>query len=174
MEPEFVIDEEPVALAADLQGAVAEAIRREARLRNRLQHQDLKQAQELSKAKNFLQALIAAMENRCEELIKAERRRLEGADDRSQGEAEKKWLRRVQRIQEAFTNTLAAYGVTRFEPTGLALPDRDEIRDREPSPEHEPGTILRIVAPGYLWQGEVLRPAQVVVCAGETHSGRRA
>lgn len=166
MEPEFIIDEEPAGIAGDLSRVIPEAIRRESLLKKSLRDQIFKYEQELSREKKFLQAYIEAMENRCEELIKAEQRRLTDAGLASLPQEEaQKWLRRVQRIQEAFTSVLTAYGVTRFEPAGSSVPDRDAIRDRHPSPGQEPGIILKVLAPGYYWRGELLRPAQVVVSA---------
>lgn len=167
MEPEFIIDEEPVVLSGDLGQAITEAIKGKFQLKNTLREKTLDYEQDLSKEKKFLLGLIEAMENRCMELIQAERRRLAEAEAACPDPEEtRKWLRRVERIQEAVTDILTDYEITRFEPAGLAVPGRDEILDRdEPGLGQEPGTILRVVAPGYLWRGGVLRPAQVVVSA---------
>lgn len=167
MEPEFIIDEEALGIARDLRQLIPEAIRRESRLKDNLRDLSFEHEQELAQIKKFLQGLIEAMENRCDDLIRMEQRRLADPGSASHSPEEtQKWLRRVERIQEAFTNILMSYGVTRFEPTGPAVPDRDWIRDRDDStPGPEPGTILRVIASGYYWRGEVLRPAQVVVSA---------
>jgi molecular chaperone GrpE (heat shock protein) len=170
VEPEFIIDEEPIDVEANLRGAIEAAICREAQLRTGLRDKDFAHKEDLHKEIGFLNELIAAMENRCEGLIQAEERRLqeERTTDAALAEERRKWLQRVQRIHEAYQNVLTRYGVMVCVPSGQAQPERDEIRDAEGGTKLEPGTIIKVLRPAYLWRGQVLRPSQVITAAPES------
>ena len=58
---------------------------------------------------------------------------------------------------------LAAFGITAFEPSGLADPNDTDMRGNHPDTGKPPGTIVEVIRPGYRWRGELLRPAQVKI-----------
>jgi len=53
------------------------------------------------------------------------------------------------------------------EPVDLS---RDEILETQPS-EHADGVVLEVVARSYVWDGQLLRPARVVVANNEEGAG---
>ncbi|MCI0488153.1 MAG: nucleotide exchange factor GrpE [Blastocatellia bacterium] len=164
MEPEFIVDEEPLEKKLTLREGVIGFMQREHELRQRLSEKNLSYEQELLQEAKFLRGLIATMEIRCEELIRAEQSRMAEADgiEPQVREEKGKWLRRVERIQQTFDNELEKFGVTRYIPSGKALPNSAKIRDTIPGTGQEPGTIIEVIKPGYLWRGEVLRAAEVL------------
>jgi molecular chaperone GrpE len=59
---------------------------------------------------------------------------------------------------------LGAEGVTTFKSLGQPFdPARHEALGSVESDEHEPGTVLNVLQPGYQWGEELLRPARVHV-----------
>jgi molecular chaperone GrpE len=69
-------------------------------------------------------------------------------------------------IHRSFSGVLESKGVTRFQSTGTEFDPtiHEAIRVAE-SNEHKPGTVLSEERGGYLWHGELLRPARVAVVA---------
>lgn len=69
-------------------------------------------------------------------------------------------------IHRSFSGVLESRGVTRFQGTGRKFDPtiHEAIRVTE-SDQYETGTVLNVDRAGYLWQGELLRPARVTVVA---------
>ncbi len=80
------------------------------------------------------------------------------------------WTAGVQMILRKLQALLEAEGVTSFEPeVGLPLdPAEHDAVFYEPTDEHPPGTIVRVVLPGYRTRERLLRPAQVTVAQDKT------
>jgi molecular chaperone GrpE len=71
----------------------------------------------------------------------------------------------VRLVHEELSRVLARAGVESFEPTGEQFdPDQHEAMLTKPGAE---GEILEVFQKGYRLNGQVLRPARVVVGAGE-------
>jgi molecular chaperone GrpE len=69
-------------------------------------------------------------------------------------------------IQRELLRLLERVGVTRYSALGEHFdPNRHEATGRMVSVEQPPDTIVAELAPGYLLNGRMLRPAQVVVAA---------
>jgi molecular chaperone GrpE len=78
--------------------------------------------------------------------------------------ADSGWLDGVSAIQKNFLNALTSEGFSRFECVGEDFdPRKHEALLSSPTDEHEPGTVLTELRPGYLHNEEVVRPAQVQI-----------
>ena len=90
--------------------------------------------------------------------------------DHLPAEAPDSWTAGVQMILRKLQSLLEAEGVTSFEPeVGLPLdPAEHDAVFYEPTDEHPPGTIVRVVLPGYRTRERLLRPAQVTVAQDKT------
>ena len=166
VEPEFLITEQPVEELLVLDEVFAAAIRREFELRSSLSQGSLTRGDEIRRTADFLRELLKFRETRCGDLVRVERKRLEeaGADLNEQIRAERtRWLKRVEQIQSKLDELLGAFGITAFEPSGLADPHDTDMRGNRPDTGKEPGTIVEVIRPGYRWRGELLRPAQVYI-----------
>lgn len=167
MPPEFLIDEEPEnpARVKPAREALLGVLQRAYALQRHLTERNANQQGELLKQSDFLRELLRAKENRCDRLLSAERERqgesLDGSPEVRQEAA--KWLRRVELIQTAIDRVLESYGVTRYLPTGHASPEREDIQGTVRNPDVGHGVIVEVLEPGYLWRGELLRPARVIV-----------
>jgi len=83
----------------------------------------------------------------------------EGVDTADSG-----WLEGVSVIQKNFLNALTTEGFERFECVGEDFdPRKHEALLSSPTDEHEAGTVLTELRPGYLHNDEVVRPAQVQI-----------
>jgi len=83
----------------------------------------------------------------------------EGVDTADSG-----WLEGVNVIQKNFLNALTTEGFERFECVGDDFdPRKHEALLSSPTDEHEAGTVLTELRPGYLHNDEVVRPAQVQI-----------
>jgi molecular chaperone GrpE len=72
----------------------------------------------------------------------------------------------VTLIQRELLKVLERTGVTRYTALGQRLdPNRHDAAGRVLSASDAPGTVVAELTPGYLLNGRVLRPAQVVVAA---------
>jgi molecular chaperone GrpE (heat shock protein) len=167
MEPEFVINEEPLMNMAHLRDTIIAAIQREYDIRQTLGEMNANYKQELFGVAELLRELISTKESRCDKLIEIEQERAkqaeaDGADPSVRVEGAK-WLKRLEMIQRAFGTILEKYGVTRYVPSGKALPNRDDIKATVPNTGQESGTIIEVIRPGYLWRGELLRSAEVLI-----------
>lgn len=84
---------------------------------------------------------------------------------RASGEAVKV-VEGIELIQREFLRVLERAGVTRYSAVGLRFdPTRHEATARVVSATEPPDTVVAEMAPGYLLNGRVLRPAQVSVAA---------
>jgi molecular chaperone GrpE len=165
--PEFSIDEEPenFVRVKPAREALVGVMQRAYQLQRHLTERNANQQGDLLKQSDFLRKLLRAKEDRCDRLLSAERERQGDSLDSSPEVREEtaKWLRRVELIQTAIDRVLESYGVTRYLPTGRASPEREDIQGTVRSPGVEPGAIVEVLEPGYLWRGELLRPARVMV-----------
>jgi molecular chaperone GrpE len=74
------------------------------------------------------------------------------------------WVNGVRAIQKSLLAALGSEGIERLTIAGEKFdPRRHEALISTPTAEHEPGTVIRELRPGYAHQGEVVRPAQVEV-----------
>ncbi len=81
------------------------------------------------------------------------------------------WLEGVKAIQKSLTSALASEGIERFNPDGERFdPRRHEALMTTPTAEHTAGTVIRGLRPGYVYRGEVMRPAQVEVAVAPPDS----
>jgi molecular chaperone GrpE len=70
----------------------------------------------------------------------------------------------VRLVHQQLLTALADRGVTRFVPLDERFdPRRHDAIDQLETNEAPPGTVVRVLAPGYLLDGRLLRPAQVTV-----------
>ena len=62
--------------------------------------------------------------------------------------------------------TMERFGVEELNPEGEPFdPEEHEAMSMQPSPGHEPGSVLTVFQKGYTLNGRLLRPARVVVTA---------
>lgn len=162
---EFLIDEEAEEAVADLYGSLLALLRRAWRLRLDLQHVRLTLDDEKRRQGEFLKQIVAVKERKCDQFVAVERARgaATGGGSSAAREETDRWVRRLESLQQAFESALQKNGVTRYEPSGRAIPDRDDVKDTEAGTGLPAGTIVRVLKPSYLWNGVVLRPAEVVV-----------
>jgi molecular chaperone GrpE len=77
----------------------------------------------------------------------------------------------VRMVLEQLTTLLEKQGITRFHPLGDPFdPTRHEAVDRLETVEMPAGTVAQVLAPGYLHEDRLLRPALVTVSALPTTS----
>ncbi|GCE08373.1 nucleotide exchange factor GrpE [Dictyobacter aurantiacus] len=80
--------------------------------------------------------------------------------------ADNAWVEGIVLTSRQLTNTLEQLGVTPVGEPGEAFdPYKHDAILRMPSPQHDEGTIIQVVRPGYMLRDRVLRPAQVVVAS---------
>jgi molecular chaperone GrpE (heat shock protein) len=165
MDAEFIIDEEPIACGESIEAGLVALLRQLSERRQELQENKLRVQDEIQRQREFLKQLLALKERKCDQFVTAGRARMRAASDAAAEVREEtdKWLHRLEAFQQSFDVALLKFGVTRYEPSGLAMPERDDVKDTESRTGQKRGTILQILRPGYLWNGEVLRPAEVIV-----------
>jgi molecular chaperone GrpE (heat shock protein) len=167
LEQEFLIDEEVLTVPADFRQVILEAIRRGGEVRRELQTEKLDGQAARHAEEEFLRRLISMKERRCDQFTSVERKRQResGGEELEPAAREQleKWLGRLERLQQEIDSILLKYGVTRYEPSGIALPERDDIKGTDPSSKENSGTIVQVLTPGYLLRGHLLRPAEVIV-----------
>ena len=72
----------------------------------------------------------------------------------------------VRLVHRELTEALARAGVESFDPTGEKFdPNSSEALSTQPGNGADPGTVLEVLTRGYRLDGQVLRPARVVVAA---------
>jgi molecular chaperone GrpE len=77
------------------------------------------------------------------------------------------WIRGVRLVQEEISTALGRVGIQAFAPAGEPFdPNEHEAMAQQPSEDAEPGTVLQVYQQGYRLNGQVLRPARVVVAGG--------
>jgi molecular chaperone GrpE len=81
-------------------------------------------------------------------------------------------LEGVRLVRDKFVSTLSRYGVTKIDALGEAFDHNyhDAIA-RQPAGEAAPGTVVAVAQTGYMMGEKLLRPARVVVAAGEDAAG---
>ena len=76
----------------------------------------------------------------------------------------KEWIRGVRLIFDGFTSVLASYGVIKIEAVGKPFdPMHYEAVGSRHVPEQDSGIVLEETRSGYMLNGRVLRPAQVII-----------
>jgi molecular chaperone GrpE len=91
--------------------------------------------------------------------------------DRAIAAAEKagddlKLLEGIKLVRTRLASVLAQHGVKEIEAHDTAFdPAVHEAILQQPSPQHEPGSVMHVALPGYKLHERVVRPAQVVVAA---------
>jgi molecular chaperone GrpE len=78
--------------------------------------------------------------------------------------AETGWLEGIMAIQKNFVNTVSSEGFERFDCVGEEFdPRKHEALLSSPTADHAPDTVVTELRPGYMYNGEVVRPAQVQI-----------
>ncbi len=78
------------------------------------------------------------------------------------------WLDGIEAIRRNFESALASQGFERYESMGEAFDPRlHEAILRTPTSSAQPDTVIGVLRPGYMHNGEVFRPAQVQIAAPE-------
>ena len=73
-------------------------------------------------------------------------------------------VRSVEMVSDRFRKALSDHGITPIEADGQPFdPAIHQAFQQQPSEEHEPGTVLQVVEPGYTLHDRVLRPARVII-----------
>ena len=79
---------------------------------------------------------------------------------------ESKWLEGVDGIRRNLDSALASQGFERFESQGEQFdPRRHEALISTPTADFKPGQVIKELRPGYMHNGDVVRPAQVEIAA---------
>ncbi len=79
---------------------------------------------------------------------------------------ESKWLEGVDGIRRNLDSALASQGFARFESQGeLFDPRRHEALISTLTADFKPGQVINELRPGYMHNGDVVRPAQVEIAA---------
>jgi molecular chaperone GrpE len=69
-------------------------------------------------------------------------------------------------VRDEIVKALSRVGIQPFSPTGEVFdPNEHEAMAQQPSEGAEPGTVIEVYQQGYRLNGQVLRPARVVVAA---------
>ncbi|HEX5416160.1 MAG TPA: nucleotide exchange factor GrpE [Chloroflexota bacterium] len=77
------------------------------------------------------------------------------------------WVQGVVLIGRKLQNSLQSLGVQRVgEPGSPFDPYQEEAIMYEPSAQYPAGTVTQVIQSGYILDGRVLRPAQVIVSSG--------
>jgi molecular chaperone GrpE len=88
---------------------------------------------------------------------------LRSAEEHEAGE----WVKGIRLVGDELTAALARAGIQAFSPEGEPFdPNEHEAMAQQPSGEEEAGTVLQVYQQGYRLNGQVLRPARVVVAGG--------
>jgi molecular chaperone GrpE len=67
-------------------------------------------------------------------------------------------------VQSQLSDVLRRFGIVMLNPAGEPFdPNLHEAVSQEPSKEAAPGTVIRVLEPGYRLHDRILRPARVVV-----------
>jgi molecular chaperone GrpE len=164
-EPEFYAGEDPIDPSdpqETLRRELAEAAGRHLRLRADFENYRRRASRELEAARRDgrARAVLALLPV----LDSLERGLAAGSTD-------PEFLEGVASTARLFHEALKEAGVTPIPSAGRPFdPRRHEALATEPAHESPPGTVLHEVRRGFELDGEVLRPAQVVVAADEPDS----
>jgi molecular chaperone GrpE len=78
----------------------------------------------------------------------------------------------VHMVQAQFLDTLRRYGVTQIDALGQPFDHNlHEAITQQTVPNAPPNTVVQVLAPGFLLEDRVLRPAKVIVSAGPPDRG---
>jgi len=78
------------------------------------------------------------------------------------------WLRSVEGLYFRLKNLLEKHGLVSLEVVGQPVNlDRDEVIEYRYSPEHRPDTVIAVRQRGYAFRERLLREVQVVVATNE-------
>lgn len=70
----------------------------------------------------------------------------------------------IEATQRELEKVFSQYGITRIAATGMPLdPNQHQAMLEIPTEEHEPGTVVQEMQPGYMIKDRLLRPAMVGV-----------
>jgi len=84
------------------------------------------------------------------------------------GETVNDFAKGIELIRDQLVKALESRGLTRMETAGQPFnPDAHEALMRTPSDEHDEGTIVQEVSPGYRLKDTVIRHARVIVSQGK-------
>ncbi len=90
---------------------------------------------------------------------------LQAAEQHDSGD----WTKGIRGIQDELLGALARVGITPFSPQGEAFdPNEHDAMAQQPSDEVEAGSDIQVYQQGYRLNGQILRPARVVVAGGGT------
>ena len=79
-------------------------------------------------------------------------------------DADPSWLEGITAIQKNFVNAVSSEGFERFDCVGEEFdPHKHEALLSSPTADHAPDTVITELRPGYMYNGEVVRPAQVQI-----------
>jgi molecular chaperone GrpE (heat shock protein) len=114
---------------------------------------------------------LAKIVDDCDDTLQVEIFRLNDADpDDPIVRQARKWYRKVDRTRQNLMDRLNAYGVSTRNPVGIPSPDLDTIHSSMETDAIAPGEIVKVLRPGLLWNGTILRCSLVVVAAPETQT----
>ena len=106
---------------------------------------------------DFARELLVVADNLQRTIDAAERRTPETVEDAALIEG-------VRATERLLMRTLERFGVQKIEAVGQPFdPNLHEAVAEVDSPEHSPGTVVRVVEDGYTIHDRLLRPARVVV-----------
>jgi len=173
-ELEFVIDEQPVAVAQTF----VQAAREEKPV------DFLAQIGALLEEKERLAVMVRLLErhrsgaDETEKLVRrllpvldGFERILEAARDFPAYHQIANWLKSVEGVYFRLKDVLEKMGLAAIEPVGQPVNlDLHEVVECRRSPDHEPGTIIAVRQRGYVFRGRLLRDAQVVVASDDERS----
>ena len=127
-------------------------------LRERIHKMDYQQ-------REFLKNLAKVVDD-CDDILQVESPRLSSGDpDDPVIRQAHKWYRKVERTRQNLMERLNSYGVSTRSPAGMPSADLDTIHSTIETDAAAPGEIVKVLRPGLLWHGAVLRCSLVVVSA---------
>ena len=85
-------------------------------------------------------------------------------------DADPSWLKGITAIQKNFVNAVSSEGFERFDCVGEKFdPRKHEALLSSPTAGHASDTVVTELRPGYMYNGEVVRPAQVQIAVALPH-----
>jgi molecular chaperone GrpE (heat shock protein) len=143
---------------ATLEAEIGEQTEVARELRERIHRLDYQQRELL---KN-----LASVVDDCDDTLQVEALRLNGGDpDDPAVQQARKWYRKIERLRQSIMDRLSGYGVSMRNPVGMPSPDLDTIHSTIETDALAPGEIVKVLRPGLLWNGTILRCSLVVVAA---------
>jgi molecular chaperone GrpE len=146
---------------ADVKDQLLRALAEQQNIRRRAQ----REAQEGLKfaAADLSRDLLATADNL--------RRAIESAPlQKTDNEAIRQWLAGVTATEKALLEAFARHGIQRIAPIGQAFDPNFHQAVFTVADEQPPGTIVKVIQPGYMLHDRLLRPAMVAVSGGSPES----